>query len=136
MAPEEVQFLWLRIELTSTEWALSFTAFSAHDSGLTPHLAHKDSIIKNGGDKPPLPTRYPCLACGQLPIPILNAFKVYIGSAGSIPARQIDRDVVKLRSFYFYLSLVIMTGLLYYMDEVKIKWFNIDGKHCLLEWHP
>lgn len=39
-------------------------------------------------------------------------------------------------SFYFYLSLVIMTGLLYYMDEVKIKWFNIDGKHCLLEWHP
>ena len=53
--------------------------------------------------------------------PILNAFKIYIGSAGSIPARQIDRDVVKLRSFYFYLSLVIMTRLLYYMDEVKIK---------------
>lgn len=68
--------------------------------------------------------------------PILNAFKIKIGSVGSIPARQIVRNDNKLRSFYFYLSLVITAGLLYYMDEVKIKWFNIDGKHCLLEWHP
>ena len=38
--------------------------------------------------------------------PILSASKINNGSAGSIPARQIVRDDNKLRSFYFYLSLV------------------------------
>lgn len=52
---------------------------------------------KNGGDKPPLPIRYPSLACGQLPDLNNKCVQIYNGSAGSIPARQIDRDVNKLR---------------------------------------
>ncbi len=46
-----------------------------------------------------LTDRYPYLACGQLPVPILSAFKIYNGSAGSIPARQIVRNDVKLSIF-------------------------------------
>ncbi|WP_260238186.1 hypothetical protein [Limosilactobacillus fermentum] len=61
--------------------------------------------FKNGGDKLPLPICYPYLACGQLPIPILSAFKIYIGSAGSIPARQIDRNVNKLRVLHRILKV-------------------------------
>ena len=49
-------------------------------------------------------------------IPILQ-----VGMPWFDPIALIVRNDNKLRSFYFYLSLVIMTGLLYYMDEVKIK---------------
>lgn len=85
------------------------------------HLAHMDSIKKM--EVIILPYRFAIhiwrVVSSQFPI--MSASKIYIGSAGSIPARQIDRNVNKLRSFYFYLSLVITAGLLYYMDEVKIK---------------
>lgn len=36
----EVRFLWLRIELTSTGWALVFYNVSQRMMGSTPHLAH------------------------------------------------------------------------------------------------
>ena len=35
----EVRFLWLRIELTSTGWALIFEQVTAHDGGSTPPLS-------------------------------------------------------------------------------------------------
>ena len=53
--------------------------------------------FKNGGDKPPLPIAILIWRVVSSQFPILSASKIYIGSAGSIPARQIDRDVVKLR---------------------------------------
>lgn len=43
------------------------------------------------------------------------------GCYGSIHEPSLSAMTLNYISFYFYLSLVIMTGLLYYMDEVKIK---------------